>query len=332
MSSRQRREISGAARAALNERKARSRGVALHELAAVVGSRGGAVTQRQLEVIASVLSYTTPASALARMLQAWLAGCQGVPDGVVARFFASNAWTDILDRAKAAELGERRGLPPVEDPSGPRQSVDPRKDFAVGGIRAAFAISEDEAETLGLKLLVGERRRSSLRRRAEGVPTSEEARTARQTAAEKAAELGVSRRTLFRHAARDRATAVEAAAAAVRQAAGTQSGSTNEDREPWVTAGVSRATWYRRKGGQASETANGTLGDHHKVKDQAGERGRPLAEFSAYQPYNLPTDRVAESASLGLTGAAASPASFHTAESRRLAVLAQRLGLTWQGG
>lgn len=75
---------------------------------------------------------------------------------------------------------------------------------------------------------------------------------------------------MFRRAAAARAAEEAARVAAVQAAAGQKPG--DQERQPWIAAGVSKATWYRRK---ARETEDGTLrdlnqGDRDKAVDESG--------------------------------------------------------------
>lgn len=312
------RAVSRAASAAIDARKVDSRPRVLDELAALVRKRGS-ITGRQFSIVGSLMSYVTPAAQLPQALMAWLSACR-LGDDDMRRYFDSPAWAQVLDRAQRAELGERTGLPPADDPNGPRGSVDLRKDYSIARIHAEFAIGGEEESDLRLMTVISEARRSMLRRRAEGVPSEADKAAARPpTVAERASAAGVSRRTVARWAERERAAAVAAAAAAVRRANG-EPDLAAADREPWKTVGVSKATWYRRRQHPGcGETESGTPRDrNHGDRDAAGTGDEVFLDSFL--------DTVAESATRSLTPLAA---DFVTAEARRLAVLAGRLGLVW---
>jgi hypothetical protein len=317
---RQQKPISRAARQDIAVRKAKSRPVILDELTRLIRSRSGEATEQQLAVVASIMSLRVECAAyLQPAVRTWVWQC-GAPKGSEKAFFASAGWAEAWSRAQDAEYGKRRSLTPADSPDGPRRSVDPRKDYSIPAIRSAFGITADEESELDLRQLVSERRRSALRRRAEGLP---KAGTPTPIAADRAAESGVSRRTLFRRAQRERTAAAEEAVTAVLRAASGDTTPIEPDRKLWVKAGVSRAAWYRRKD---RETQSGTLRDRNKVMSKT------VDEYPSLRPLLLSSyDTVAKSATLCLTPPAPTAPIFRTAESRRLAVLAHRLGLEWTG-
>lgn len=130
------------------------------------------MTTEQLAIVASIMSYACEYPAYIQAgVRTWLSQ-SGSPSDTLRRFLASDEWADVWTRAQDAHQGLRRTLISADDPESQRRSVDPRKDYSIPRIVSAFAIGEDEdeAERLGLRLLVSERRRSKLRRRAERNP------------------------------------------------------------------------------------------------------------------------------------------------------------------
>lgn len=297
-------DITKTAAAHLNNRKALSRRAVLDELSRLVTSRRGAVTPQQLEVIASVLSYVVSAAELPRALVGWQASNR-ITAETAAPFWDSAAWGEVLERAQDASLGDTRAYRPRGQK--PR-NVDPRKDWSIPAIWDVFEVSEAEAGLLNLTTLVSERRRSMLRRMAEG------------------AEPG----TVGRPLKKDR---------------------------PWEAEGISQRTWQRRekKAKEADHAAlvervaavsrNATV-SREPANASVGEAVGASSPKGAIAPYN---DTVAfrDSGSAGLTFYDAVPRiptrptypeedqpkswMLRTAEARRLAALAKRLGLAVDG-
>jgi len=299
------RDLSRAAADAIDKRTRAARPHIWSELTALIRHRGGAITEQQIKIAASVLSYIIAADELEASLGAWLAVDVRASQDVAAAWLASTEWRDVLARAEAAAGGRQRAWRP-RGAAEPRLR-DPRRHYSISTIRDEFRITDDEAEALNFKHLISERRRSALRRAAEHVdqqPDASPTPSAETTRPWEAA--GLSRSAWYARQARTRR---EAVAAAVRRAAGEP----ELDKAPWIAAGVSKATWYRRK--KAGETKNRTPVD-------------PIKEPT----YNTFLDTVARSPDSSLTSATPPASAFPTAEARRLRALALRLGLAWIGG
>lgn len=199
-----------------------------------------------------------------------------------------------------AELAASAVIAPSERPIGAAE------------LRQVFLVTDAEEEALELIRLVSERRRSRLRRRAEGArPASSP--VPKSVAPAPWEGTGKSRATWYRH---ERAAAPSAVREAVRRA-GLVS---QAEQQPWVADGISRATWYRRQ--RSTAVAGETEGETERDRI-THVRTR---EFLSYYPVaasltrSLPADPL-------FTGF--SREQLRTAEARRLVGLAERLGFTW---
>jgi len=185
-------DISKNAEAALAARKAASRKPVLDELGKLVASRRGEVTDRQLAIIASIMSYLTKVKEMDGAMAIWLAHYR-VTAETARPFYESKKWADVIKRATDAELGKSRGYKPK---GGKARNVDPRKDWSIRKIHTAFGIDDDEALSLDLNSLVAETRRSAIRRLNQGVVPGSVGRPRREDRPE---GNGVTVRTLQRH-------------------------------------------------------------------------------------------------------------------------------------
>jgi hypothetical protein len=148
----------------------------LEELFTIVTHRKTSLTVKHVEIIAWIFSYVSKASELKDEILDWLFAAE-IDQSDINNFFESAEWSNVLHQAQQAEKGRLRKLAPEsdgitteDDRQAARRLVDPRKDYAVPRICSEFDITDEEAEMLDLTLLVSEKRRSHLRRRAEGVP------------------------------------------------------------------------------------------------------------------------------------------------------------------
>lgn len=156
---RSKRKLSETTLIEIATRKADSREPVLYELAALVRYRNGAITEPQLDIVMSVLSFMsagTDTNALPRALPGWLA-LNGV---------------------------HQRTAQPLLESAAQRLPADGwRHDYSIREIRAEFRITPAEEIALDLQKLVTEARRSMLRRRAEGARPLADAKAERQVKA-----------------------------------------------------------------------------------------------------------------------------------------------------
>jgi hypothetical protein len=169
-------KISRRAKAVIDERKAEARPRMLDELLILARHRSTSLTGKQMEIIASLVSYMAKVDELRDEILDWMFAAD-IDMADINRFFDSGEWSGVLRRAQEADRGQLRKLAPASDGIATereriaaQKSVDPRKDYAIPRVREEFEITDEEEESLNLTLLVSERRRSNLRRRAEGVP------------------------------------------------------------------------------------------------------------------------------------------------------------------
>jgi hypothetical protein len=137
--------ISEEAKAALEDRKDLSRPALLSEIASVVFHRRGEVTPAQLGTVASIvigIAANDPAT-----------GIDGAPDLL-------NAWC-----AEASYMAF-----PDELAAALRSVGDDYGYVGNGKAREAFGVTDDEAVSIGLKLMISERLRGQIRRREQAIP------------------------------------------------------------------------------------------------------------------------------------------------------------------
>jgi len=315
MAQQEKRRLSAKASAENEQRRVSARRRMLDELALVVSARGGEMTLAQADIVGVLVYGVTGADPFVAALAYWC-------DEARAELGLAEEW-----------LRSRGGLEGLEM-AAVGADEDSLSDYTIAQVVEVFAISDTEADLLGLTTLVSERRRSHLRRRAEGVPTAEEVRAA---PGPKPWEVeGIPERTWrYRRAAEWRRCVEETVAAVRRIARGDEhdepqptadAAAPSDDRKPWEKLGVSRATYMRRKAAERTRQADGQDG-----ADRETPPCRTRDPISKRYNKEFFPDRVAGSARVGLTRPAAQPeveAVWHTAESRRLAALATSFGLT----
>ncbi|CAO3434219.1 hypothetical protein [Azospirillum endophyticum] len=321
------RPLSAAAQADIADRVAAARPYHLAELTAVARARGR-VTNAELAATVDLLAHLTHPDDLPRALGEWLASVGADPARAIA-WLVSDAGVDLTLRTRADHDDHLVGM---------RRPADDKT------LRRVWDINPEEEEALGLEHLVGEARRSMLRRRAEGArPVTElRAEQAAARADKPPADPSAAR------AARRRA-AIEAEQEAIKDVydAACVPPPHRRGSKPWEAAGVSKSTWDRQQ-----RDANRVRGhDLTAGQVRTDYPGLPTTLFLYYKNYRVaPADRnrvtrtaVAWDDPPGTANRSAappprpaqsappSPSACPYAEGRRLLALGRELGLAWLG-
>lgn len=279
----------------IERRNAEARPHILIDLALVISGRAGAVTDQQIELVAGLFCRMVPATDLPSEFAGWLTR-NGVQADAAGRFFASGEWASLLECAQDAARGceDRRPAPTIDQ------------------LRDTFAIGDEEAARLGLEKLITEACRSARRRLAEGARPGRRGRP-RRTDCPWVAE-GIPERTWRDREERRRKKERNALIDRVASESQTcrKSDPTSNADPPLSNSGHTSNV--------GPSLSNVSIKD--RVEFPAEESGR-LTYFDA-MPEMPPAPPPAP------TGAPSW--ALRTAEARRLAALAERLGLEFDGG
>lgn len=321
------RPLSEAAQAEIADRVAAARPFHLAELTAVARARGY-VTDAELAATADLLAHLVRPDELPRALGEWLSSLGFDPVRAIG-FFSTDTGDDLV----------RRALADHDD-----HLVTMRRPADDGTLRKVWSITPEEEETLGLEHLVGEARRSMLRRRAEGArPVADvRAEQAEARAARPSADPSAARAARRRAATEAEHEAIKAVYDAACVPQPPRRGS-----KPWEAAGVSKSTYDRRQ-----RDANRVRGsDPIAGQVQTDYPGLPTTLFLYFNNYRVApadrnrvtrttvawddppgtADRSAAAPPQPAQSAPPSPSACPYAEGRRLLALGRELGLAWLG-
>lgn len=183
--------------AEIARRKAAARPRQLAEMIKAIQSRGGIATTDQLYVVGCVLSYIVPASEWRATFRDALVTNGQMPPAEVDGWLMSAAARTIDEHIQAAERGEVKVFR-----QGKRgRQVDPRQDYSTAGIVDVFGLTDADADAMELEILVSDRRRKEIERRAVGIQSKAEVQ-ARPKVPPPWEQAGVSRATWHRQQAK----------------------------------------------------------------------------------------------------------------------------------